>query len=411
MHDNSDSASESNRSFSRAGLGASQMQQSVPHGSSSSSSSAGAGLIHSSTLPSSQTDHHTADNNNNNSNSNNNSSFFSSPFKNYFQSSVIAAPIDSNPPLTASQQLASASIDSSSPSHGQLARSSAVRGGTISDLAGNIGRRKPPTSIGGSGNIVGAGGNGGQSAAAKPSQRVHEANPNNDIDPDSLQITPYHAVGFVILSSCFLLLMYFIDVYAFVSVLYLAAAAFATSKVFFYPFFTRVHKTCQAIQLGVEIDDVPEYDALGDSSMHIDTSLVISALISTTLCVTWFIYSEDIKWVWIIQDFLGISVCIMFLSTVHLPNLQAASMLLGLAFCYDVFFVFISPYVFGSSVMVKVATGPTVTLHPDENFCEKYPSDRDCDTNTLPMLLIVPTFSSYLSTESMLGLGDNDMST
>ena len=96
----------------------------------------------------------------------------------------------------------------------------------------------------------------------------------------------------------------------------------------------------------------------------------------------------------------------MFLSTVHLPNLQASSILLGLAFCYDVFFVFISPYVFGSSVMVKVATGPTVAQHSDENFCEKYPTNRDCNTNTMPMLLIVPTFSSYLSSESMLGLGD-----
>ena len=79
---------------------------------------------------------------------------------------------------------------------------------------------------------------------------------------------------------------------------------------------------------------------------------------------------------------------------------------LGLAFCYDVFFVFLSPYVFGSSVMVTVASGQTLTAHSDENFCEKYPSDSDCNINTLPMLMIVPTFSSYLSSESLLGLGD-----
>lgn len=56
--------------------------------------------------------------------------------------------------------------------------------------------------------------------------------------------------------------------------------------------------------------------------------------------------------------------------------------------------------------MVTVATGPTVTYHSDENFCEKYPTNSDCDTNTLPMLIVVPTFSSYLSSESLLGLGD-----
>ena len=31
-------------------------------------------------------------------------------------------------------------------------------------------------------------------------------------------------------------------------------------------------------------------------------------------------------------------------------------LLLSLAFCYDIFFVFLSPYFFEESVMVKVAT-------------------------------------------------------
>ena len=291
-----------------------------------------------------------------------------------FPRGVHASVVESNPP-----NLSTHSMDS---------RSSAVRGSDVTNSP--AGRRK-------------AGG-----GSVTPLSKTSHGNDRggNDIDPDSLQITPYHAVGFVVLSSCFLLLMYFVDVYAFVSVLYLAAAAFAVSKVFFYPFFSRVRTTCRAIQLGVEIDDVPEYDALNDSRASVDMPLAVSALLSAGLAAAWFLHSEDIHWIWVVQDFLGVSVCIMFLSTVHLPNLQTATMLLGLAFCYDVFFVFISPYVFGSSVMVKVATGPTVALHADENFCEKNPTSRDCDTNTLPMMLIVPTFSSYLSTESMLGLGD-----
>ncbi|KAG2531939.1 hypothetical protein BBO99_00002392 [Phytophthora kernoviae] len=39
-----------------------------------------------------------------------------------------------------------------------------------------------------------------------------------------------------------------------------------------------------------------------------------------------------------------------------LPNLKVATILLSLAFCYDVFFVFLSPIFFGSSVMEDVAT-------------------------------------------------------
>jgi hypothetical protein len=38
--------------------------------------------------------------------------------------------------------------------------------------------------------------------------------------------------------------------------------------------------------------------------------------------------------------------------------------------------------------------------------CEKYPDDEACKSTTLPMLLAVTTFSSFESSESMLGLGD-----
>jgi signal peptide peptidase-like protein 2B len=97
----------------------------------------------------------------------------------------------------------------------------------------------------------------------------------------------------------------------------------------------------------------------------------------------------------------------MFLSAVRLPNLQVATILLSLACFYDMFFVFISPYVFNSSVMITVAEGPTSSFETnDENYCEKYPDDEYCSSNTLPMLITVPSISSYVSSESMLGLGD-----
>lgn len=73
---------------------------------------------------------------------------------------------------------------------------------------------------------------------------------------------------------------------------------------------------------------------------------------------------------------------------------------------YDIFFVFISPYIFDSSVMLSVAEGPTTNTHDDENWCEKYPDDVDCQSSSLPMLLVVPSINTYISSESMLGLGD-----
>ena len=41
-----------------------------------------------------------------------------------------------------------------------------------------------------------------------------------------------------------------------------------------------------------------------------------------------------------------------------------AALLLSLAFCYDLFFVFLTPLFFEESVMVKVATGEPHTHDP-----------------------------------------------
>ena len=49
--------------------------------------------------------------------------------------------------------------------------------------------------------------------------------------------------------------------------------------------------------------------------------------------------------------------CVLFLNVIKLNSLRVAAMLLSMAFCYDIFFVFLSPYFFEESIMVKVATG------------------------------------------------------
>jgi hypothetical protein len=97
---------------------------------------------------------------------------------------------------------------------------------------------------------------GGDRSAASKSYSPQGLNDNDDVETDALQITPHHALGFILLSSSFLLIMYFIDIYFFVSLLYLMSAAFASSKVFFYPFFVRLQRTYTAIRLNVEIEEV-----------------------------------------------------------------------------------------------------------------------------------------------------------
>ena len=54
---------------------------------------------------------------------------------------------------------------------------------------------------------------------------------------------------------------------------------------------------------------------------------------------------------------MGMSLVILFLTELLVPNLKIITTGLVATFCYDVFFVFLSPYVFGTGVMEQVASG------------------------------------------------------
>jgi signal peptide peptidase-like protein 2B len=59
---------------------------------------------------------------------------------------------------------------------------------------------------------------------------------------------------------------------------------------------------------------------------------------------------------WILNNILAISLIIFFLTTIRISSLMVNTVLLVLAFFYDIFWVFCSSAVFGSNVMVTVAT-------------------------------------------------------
>lgn len=62
---------------------------------------------------------------------------------------------------------------------------------------------------------------------------------------------------------------------------------------------------------------------------------------------------------WFLNNVLGISLCIAFVSHVRLPNIKVCTLLLVCLFVYDIFWVFFSEQLFGSNVMVTVATRQT----------------------------------------------------
>jgi len=103
--------------------------------------------------------------------------------------------------------------------------------------------------------------------------------------------------------------------------------------------------------------------------------------------VLWGIYRR-LSFAWIGQDILGIALIITVLQIVRLPNLKVGSVLLGLAFLYDIFWVFVSKWWFHESVMIVVARGDKT------------------DEDGVPMLLKIPRMFDPWGGYSIIGFGD-----
>ncbi|RDX95778.1 Signal peptide peptidase-like 2 [Mucuna pruriens] len=106
-----------------------------------------------------------------------------------------------------------------------------------------------------------------------------------------------------------------------------------------------------------------------------------------TFAVLWAVYRNE-SFAWIGQDILGITLIITVLQIVHVPNLKVGTVLLGCAFIYDIFWVFVSTKVFKESVMIVVARG-----------------DRSGEDG-IPMLLKFPRIFDPWGGYSIIGFGD-----
>ncbi|KAM7486394.1 hypothetical protein LguiA_002403 [Lonicera macranthoides] len=117
----------------------------------------------------------------------------------------------------------------------------------------------------------------------------------------------------------------------------------------------------------------------------------ILSLVVFLLCLGFAIFwaaNRKASYSWVGQDILGICLMITVLQMARLPNIKVATVLLCCAFVYDIFWVFLSPFIFHDSVMVAVARG-------DNSGGE-----------SIPMLLRVPRFFDPWGGYDMIGFGD-----
>ncbi|KAF0690179.1 Aste57867_18429 [Aphanomyces stellatus] len=206
---------------------------------------------------------------------------------------------------------------------------------------------------------------------------------SHDRHDEPLHMTLHHALLFLVMGSCMLLLMYYVHVILFVQCLFALASWVCLTHLITYPLVLR----CVS------------------SGHHGHWPAFLSVWPSLALVVWWFLARQH-PLVWVLQNALAISLCIVFVDSIHIQSLKIATVLLVVAFAYDVFFVYFSPLVFGSNVMVDVASrGGNVSLDLTA-FCLRHPESASCGHDTVPLVLTIPLVLSNYGGNSLLGLGD-----
>lgn len=228
--------------------------------------------------------------------------------------------------------------------------------------------------------------------------------PRPALQEENMELMPIHALFFVVMASTSLLVLFYFKIYGIVKVFYAIGCSSAVAQVLLEPLLAHGMRI-----MGKRNYVVTTNEELGDITLRDIVAFGLGfALGFSWLCLAFFKRKpEDVTFFWVMQDVFGACMCIAFLKVIRLNSIKVASILLIVAFFYDIFFVFITPYLFeGKSVMITVATsgGPPKA---DELWCEKYPDDKDCQGgNPLPMLLAIPKVFDYAGGSSLLGLGD-----
>ncbi|XP_068645668.1 signal peptide peptidase-like 4 [Aristolochia californica] len=192
-----------------------------------------------------------------------------------------------------------------------------------------------------------------------------------------VDINTTSAVLFVVIASCFLILLYKLMSFWFVELLVVLFCIGGVEGL----------QTCLVALLsrwfkraGESFIKVPFFGAVSYLTLAVTPFCIAFA-------VVWAVYRR-ISFAWIGQDILGIALIITVLQIVRVPNLKVGTVLLSCAFLYDIFWVFVSKRWFHESVMIVVARG-----------------DRSGEDG-IPMLLKIPRMFDPWGGYSIIGFGD-----
>ncbi|KAK4476590.1 hypothetical protein RD792_015747 [Penstemon davidsonii] len=194
-----------------------------------------------------------------------------------------------------------------------------------------------------------------------------------------VDINTTSAVFFVVIASCFLVMLYKLMSYWFIEILVVVFCIGGVEGL----------QTCLVALLSCfrwfehAAESFVKVPCLGAVSY---LTLAVSPF-CITFAVLWAVF-RHVSFTWIAQDILGIALIITVLQIVRVPNLKVGTVLLSCAFFYDIFWVFLSKRLFHKSVMIVVARGDG--------------SGED----GIPMLLKIPRMFDPWGGYSIIGFGD-----
>ncbi|KAG9441270.1 hypothetical protein H6P81_017124 [Aristolochia fimbriata] len=223
-----------------------------------------------------------------------------------------------------------------------------------------------------------------------------------EFSSSTVTIDHSHALLLPITSSCGLLLAF----YLFTSMSILFTVIAIVSSVYSLYFCLAPYVSYIKSRLGLADPVVSRC-----CSKSFTRSRGILVIFSAATVLVWLVSGH-----WLLNNILGIAICVSFVCHVRLPNVKVCTVLLSCLFLYDVFWVYYSENVFGENVMVSVAMKQASNpVHKVASSLSLPGQDTIIKNLDLPTKLIFPRdlfggFASKTGSEyMMLGLGDMTM--
>lgn len=147
---------------------------------------------------------------------------------------------------------------------------------------------------------------------------------------------------------------------------------------------------------------------------------VFAMCVSLTLVVIWYVYRQR-DWAWILQDILGAATCLAILSVYRLGNMRVITVILIAFLIYDIFFVFITPFIptfqqssrSNSTGASSNAPGGSQRASSNPSVMEQVALGMGTSGETVPLSFTLPLFipesemdPCLSERKSMLGFGD-----